>query len=153
MNALSSDTPIDRLTLLLAKLVKHHGLPPLDETGLDTFATAPGVHLLFFPEDPERVPESWDVAAVLPDLVKSLPEPCEAGVIPPSSGRLLRERYGFKRWPALVFLRDGGYLGTIEGMKDWAVFVGEARNILTRPASRPPLNLNIPVEGGSPSCH
>jgi hydrogenase-1 operon protein HyaE len=149
----ASATPIDRLTTLLTRLVKHHGLPPLDEDGLAAFVAAPGVSLLFFPEDPERVPESWDVAAVLPDLVKHLPEPCRAGVVPPETGRHLRNRYGFKLWPALIFLRDGGYLGAIEGMKDWAVFVTEARQILARPASRPPLGLDIHVEGGSSSCH
>lgn len=150
---MNDDTPVDRLAILLARLVKHHGFPPLDEAGLEAFASAPGVNLLFFPEDPERAPESWDVAAILPELVKSLPEPCRTGVVPPASGRLLRERYGFKRWPVLVFLRDGGYLGAIEGMKDWAVFLAEAHQILSRPASRPPLNLNLPVEGGSSACH
>ncbi|SMF97738.1 hydrogenase-1 operon protein HyaE [Methylomagnum ishizawai] len=150
---MNDDIPMDRLATLLARLVKHHGLPLLDETGVEVFAAASGVNLLFFPEDPERVPESWDVAAILPELLKGLPESCRVGVVPPANGRLLRERYGFKRWPALVFLRDGGYLGAIEGMKDWAVFLAEARQILSRPASRPPLNLNIPVAGDSPACH
>lgn len=150
---MNNATPVDRLAVLLSRLVERHGLPPLDETSLDAFAAAPGLNLIFFPEDPERVPESWDVASILPDLLKSLPEPCRAGVVPPFSGRLLRGRYGFKRWPALVFLRDGGYLGAIEGMKDWAAFVADARAILARPASRPPLGIDIPVEGGSASCH
>jgi len=149
-----SDLPIDRLTALLARLVNQHGLVSLDETGIDAFTCAPGASLLFFPEDPERVPESWDVAAVLPDLLKDFPQPCRAGVIPPGSGRVLRNRYGFKLWPALVFLRDGGYLGAIEGMRDWASFLAEARQILARPVSRPPtVGIEVRAEVEGPSCH
>ncbi|SMF97515.1 Hydrogenase-1 expression protein HyaE [Methylomagnum ishizawai] len=70
---MNDDIPMDRLATLLARLVKHHGLPLLDETGVEVFAAASGVNLLFFPEDPERVPESWDVAAILPELLKACP--------------------------------------------------------------------------------
>lgn len=144
-------TSKDRLSLLLARLVKHPGLVSLNETSLEAFTAGPGPALLFLPEDPERVPESWDVAAVLPDLLQQLPEPCRAGAVAPELGRPLHARYGCQRWPALVFLRDGAWLGTIEGMRDWAEFLAEARRILARPGRRPPLN--IAIAGAEAACH
>lgn len=144
--------PAGRLALLLARLAQHHGLVFLDEASLEAFVQAPGPALLFFPEDPERIPESWDVAAVLPDLLKHLPEPCRAGVIAPDPGRPPHARYGCKRWPALVFLREGAWLGAIEGMRDWAEFLAEARRILAGPARRPPVAIAILVTSAEASC-
>jgi hypothetical protein len=78
------------------------------------------------------------MGVVLPEVLKELPEPCTSGIVPPEAGRVLRARYGFKQWPVLVILRDGRYLGMIEGMCDWPVFVAEARRIPARSSSRPP---------------
>lgn len=153
MTDLTSTRP-DRLARLLDKLTARDGFERLDEAGATAFAANPGLCVLLFVEDPASVPESWDVGVVLPDLLKDLGHPCRAGVVPPDAGRALRARYGFSRWPAAVFLRDGGYLGTVEGMRDWPVFVAEVRQILASPVRRlPGIGVAVQADHGSPACH
>ncbi|QSA97328.1 hydrogenase [Methylococcus sp. EFPC2] len=146
--------PPDRLAALIAKLTERDAFLLLDEAGEAAFAAAPGAAVLLFVEDPSTVPESWDVGVVLPEVLKDLGQPCRTGVVAPATGRSLRARYGFARWPAAVFLRDGGYLGAIEGMKDWPVLLAETRAILSGPVRRPPgLGVEVRVEGAASSCH
>jgi hydrogenase-1 operon protein HyaE len=38
--------------------------------------------------------------------------------------------------PALLFLRDGAYVGVIEGLRDWNELVGEYDAMLLKPVSR-----------------
>lgn len=150
---MTATTPADRLSLLLTRLVKQHGFILLDESGIDAFNSVSGLSLLFCVEDPERVPETSDVAAVLPDLLRAFPESCRCAVIAAGSGQILRNRFGFKRWPALLLQRDGGYLGAIEGMHDWADFLAEAREILARPVRRPPgVGIEVRAEPVNPAC-
>ena len=144
----------DRLGRLLDKLTAGDGFTLLDEASVAAFADAPGACVLLFVEDPASVPESWDVGVVLPEVLKDLGHPCRTGVVTPETGRTIRGRYGFSRWPAAVFLRDGGYLGAIEGMKDWSVFVSEVRAILAGPVRRlPGIGVAVHVDRESPSCH
>ena len=68
---------------------------------------------------------------------------------------MLAPRYGFARWPAFVMLRDGRYLGAVDGIRDWDVYVGELERLLAAAPSRPP-TVGIPVkavgDAEPPSC-
>ena len=57
-------------------------------------------------------------------------------------------------WPALLALRDGDYLGTIEGLKDWPVYSRLIPELLAAPASRPP-GIGIPLRdaNATTACH
>ena len=60
------------------------------------------------------------------------------------NARKLAVTYGFKRWPALVFFRDGKYLGAVDGLRLWADLVREADEIMHSEPHYPP-SVGIPV--------
>ena len=53
-------------------------------------------------------------------------------------------------------LRDGQYLGAVDGLRDWDVYLAELTRLLAAEASRPP-TVGIPVLAAGPSteppCH
>ncbi len=152
-DALSLAEPSTRIARMLNRLAGKHGFTVVEQADFENFCDSSGITVLFFAEDPSRVPESWDVSVVLPEVLKGLPPLWRAGVVAPETGRALKPRYGFRRFPAVVFLRDGGYLGVIEGMCDWREFIEDVRTILGRPVSRPPtVGIEVRAEA-SASCH
>ncbi len=89
---------------------------------------------------------------ILPELVGALATPMRIGVLPPALADAKAARYGVRRWPALVFLRDGGWLGNIEGLRDWADYVALARELIAGPVRALPAKV-IPVAvAGAHSC-
>jgi hydrogenase-1 operon protein HyaE len=139
---------------LLERLVTHHGATRVDRTSLDAFESGTGDAVLFFSGDPVRFPEGLDVAVVLPELRAASGRDFAIGVVTRDSEDTIARRYGSQRWPALVFLRDGEYLATVSGMKDWADYVDEVRQALAATPSRRP-SIGIPVvsaDGGAAGC-
>jgi hydrogenase-1 operon protein HyaE len=77
-------------------------------------------------------------------------------LLPPAASRLLAPRFGFARWPAFVMLRDGQYVGAVDGIRDWDVYVAELQRLLVAEPSRPPsVGIPVRVAGADPSasCH
>lgn len=129
---------IARLLTLFTHHVQQSGFRALATHSAAEFIGAPGPAVLFFAEDPRRVPESWDVAVVLPDIVGRQPEPLRVGLLDPVLARTLAPQYGVAMWPALVFLRDGQYLGALERMRDWDEYAELIPQILARAPGQPP---------------
>lgn len=121
---------------LVARLVDEFGLPEVDAGSVDGFLAAPGNAVLLFTEDPKKFPESADVAVVLPELMAAFPGAFRAAVVARQAERALQGRFGFARWPALVFLRDGDAVGTITGMHDWDDFQARVGTLLDSPTRR-----------------
>ena len=71
------------------------------------------------------------------------------------TARTLASRYGVVRWPAFVMLRDGHYLGAVDGIRDWDVYLGELDPLLTAAPTRAP-SVGIPVrvagQASAPTC-
>ena len=135
----SFSTPLTRLA----------SMPGVAEVGLaeyEDFVGGSGNRLLFFAGDPERYPESLDVAAVLPELMKAFPDRFRVGLVRPEAEVTLQVKFGFGTWPALVFLRAGAYLGVLAGMRDWDEYLRELPVLLAAPPSRPP-SLGVAVRG------
>ena len=129
---------------LIDALVERHGLPLLDEAGLDAFV-ADGAHsLLFFAGDPVKYPEALDVAVILPELLKVFAGRLQAAVIAPDAEQALQNRFGFSRWPALVLLRGDAYLGVITRVRNWDEYLFELSRLLDSEPSRPP-GVGIPI--------
>ena len=141
---------------LLARLVAKTDAAVLDAEGFDGWAGRPGTAMLVFVEDPERYKETLDLAVIVPELHASRGGRFRVALLPPEAARLVARRYGFAHWPALVLLRDGRYLGAIDGIRDWDVYLGELDRLLAAAPSRPP-TVGIPVNAAgaaaSPSCH
>lgn len=144
---------------LLARLVSHHHAHWVDFENLpDWLAGQAGDHVLLFAGDPVAFPESLDVAVILPELQKvsaSRHKPFAIAVALPEYAQALAETYGSRRWPTLMFFRDGQYVTTLSGMHDWTDYLGLLAQALNKPVSRPP-TIGIPVINANTAashCH
>ena len=93
--------------------------------------------------------ETLDLAVIVPEIVRTLGDPLRVGVLLPEAARQLHARYGFRRWPAIVVLRDGDYLGAVDGLRGWNEYTETVRALLVAPSVRPPA-IGIPVAAAKP---
>lgn len=133
---------------LLDNLVTRHGYPLLDAAGVESFLAEGGVCVLFFAGDPAKYPETLDLAVILPEVMERFVGRCRAALVAPQAEAALQQRFGFRVWPALVFLRGDAYLGVIERVRNWADYLDEFKRLLAAGPGRPP-TLGIPVTAGS----
>lgn len=140
---------------LVARLAQDFGATWIDETTVADWCGGGGDRVVLLAGDPVRFPEGQDVAAVLPELMKSFPDRFAVAVVPRDSEEAVARRYGSQRWPTLLFFRDGHYVTAIAGMQDWDVYQRGVAAALTMPPSRPP-TIGIPViaqSSGQDGCH
>lgn len=114
------------LEQLRARLLKQgflelqSGLSGIPDDALRQAASG-AANLVILPLDnPAQRPEFFDLAVVLPEVLAQF-EPDTfrvAFTCPPDSAAITRQ-FGVLRHPALVFLHDGHYIGSIEGLRDW----------------------------------
>jgi len=139
---------------LVERLFTTHGYTNVDATGLDAFAAAPGPAVLFFSEDPVLYRETLDLCVILPEIASAFAGRLRIGVLLPAAARAVAPRYGFRRWPALVVLRDGDYVGAIDGLRDWDDYLAETARLLEAPVARPPsIGIAVRAAGDAPTCH
>jgi hydrogenase-1 operon protein HyaE len=129
---------------LIQRLHDVHGYDDVSLSNHEAFIQRDGVTVLFFPGDPDRYRETADVAVILPELVAAFRGCLHPGVVAREAETELQMHYGFRKWPALVFLRNGGYLGAICKVRDWHDYLTEVTDILEKEPSRPP-GFRIPV--------
>jgi hydrogenase-1 operon protein HyaE len=137
---------------LLDKLVATRQISDLDTESFQAFMDAPGNSVVLLVTEPDKVPESWDLAVIFPDLLAAAGATLRAGVLRPARTAALQGRFAVNRLPALLFLRDGGFVGVVEGLRDWSEYVVECRAMLEMPVSRIP-GIGIAVAAASSGCH
>ena len=137
---------------MLGDTARRHGIADLSAADLPQSLETSGLQVVLLVDDPERSAENWDMAVIFPQLLKALPEAAVPALLRPAEARQVVPHYGVQRLPAVLFLRDGAYLGVIEGLRDWAGFVAEAGAILARAPGRAP-SVGIAVTSASPTCH
>ena len=113
-------------------------LTVLDAEHYQSFVENQPALVLLFKNNPSLFPESHDLAIILPELLKVFNGQLQGAIIASSLERELQAKFRFTSWPTLVFLRHGGYLGAITGIKDWAVYIQEATRLLSLDISEPP---------------
>ncbi len=59
-------------------------------------------------------------------------------------GKTLKRHYGFREYPALVFVRSGDYVGTIVRIQDWGYYLDKISELFAAAPRRPP-GFSIPV--------
>ncbi len=140
---------------LLQRLVQQTSGVVLDAAGLDSWAQQSGAAMLVFAEDPQRIKETLDLAVIVPELHAAQARGFRVALLPPPAARAVAPRYGVVRWPAFVMLRDGRYVGAVEGLRDWDVYLAELQRLLAAAPARPP-GVGIAVkragEAESPAC-
>jgi hydrogenase-1 operon protein HyaE len=149
-----SAAPVHPLVVRMMTLLD---APSLDADNFADWTAAPGHALLVFTEDPVRYRETPDLAVIVPEIARAFAGRFRTGVLLPVAARAQAVQYGFKRWPALVLLRDGKYVGAIDGLRNWDEYLHEVARLLDAEPSRPP-SIGIAVSGagagaGAPSCH
>ena len=147
--------PMDAVHPLLAQLVARHGFAELTSATFDAWVAHRGHALVAFVEEPAKLKESLDLAVIAPQLERAMPGAFRCAVLLPEAARAVAVRYGFRRWPALVLLRDGGYVGAIDGLRNWDDYVDELSRLLAAPVTRPP-SIGVAVAGSrdpGAGCH
>jgi hydrogenase-1 operon protein HyaE len=129
---------------LFARLLATAGCEEVAAAAHDAFTARPGHALLVFLEDPARYKESLDLAVVVPEIARAFPGRFAVGVLLPQAARAIAPRYGFRRWPALVVLKDGRHVGAVDGLRGWDEYTSEIAALLDAAPARPP-TLGIPV--------
>ncbi|MDQ6983899.1 MAG: hydrogenase, partial [Ghiorsea sp.] len=124
-------------TPLIDEMIEKHGYPVLTEESLQGFQEEHKNVVLFFTENANNYPESNDVAIILPEILKSFEKVLAPAVVSRESERPLQRKYRFKGYPALVFLRDGEYVGTISKVRDWLEYIDEFKTMLATTPTPP----------------
>lgn len=141
---------------LLARLSAALDAPILPVEQFDAWAAQPGHALVVFTEDPVLFRETLDLAVIVPELAQAFPQRFRTAVLLQAAARAIAPRYGFRRWPALVLLKDGRYVGAIDGLRDWQDYLQELQRLLEAQPTRPP-SIGIAVtaagQGDSQPCH
>lgn len=123
---------------LLEGIIEREKLPVVTSETLDTFAKGNGDTVLFVTGDWKRRIESNDVAVILPELVKASNGLLSAAVLDRESERSIQTRFRFSKFPSLIFLRDGDYLGVIQQVLNWDEYVMEINKLLASEPVPPP---------------
>ena len=131
---------------LIDRLLSEFGYPEITLANHDDFVAETGMNVLFFPGDVKTFRDATDVAVVLPELVKAFRGKLNPGVVTDfrADGMELKKHYGFRGWPALVFVRDGAYVGAIAHIQNWSDYLEQIGELLLAPPQPPP-SLSIPV--------
>ena len=141
---------------LIERLVGLCEATVLEPADVDAWAGAAGRTLLVFTEDPVLYRETLDLAVIVPELAKALAGCFRTGLLLPAAARAVAPRYGFRRWPALVLLKGGRYVGAIDGLREWQVYLEELARLLESEPTRPPsVGIAVAAEGDRPTrgCH
>lgn len=123
---------------LLNAILERHAYQRVDEATLDAVAGAHPIAMLLVSGDWWRLAECDDLAVIVPELDKALDGQVAVLVAEREAERALQRRFRFASFPALVFLREGAYLGAMEGVRDWADYLVELPEILSREPEAPP---------------
>ncbi|MBV8047919.1 MAG: hypothetical protein JO171_12230 [Paludibacterium sp.] len=128
------------------------GYRAVDADKLDRLAADSEHLLLMLNADPLHYPEVLDNAVIVPEVLREFP----AGTFTVAyadiaHSRRIAERYGVIKFPALLFLRRGAYLGAISGLLDWPDIVRAVADLLHAEPRRPP-SVGIAVTGAREGC-
>lgn len=123
---------------LLEGIIEREKFAVVNANTLDDFAKGNGETIIFAVVDWTRHMESNDVAVILPELIKASNGILKAAVLERDAERKVQTRFRFSRYPSLIFLRDGEYLGVIPKVLDWDDYIREINTILASTPTPPP---------------
>ena len=123
---------------LVQNMIQQNDYPVVDSETLEAFTAANPYAVLFFSELMKPIPETADLAVILPELEKAFSGRFKVAVVAWGAQRDLQLKFRFQKYPSLVFLKDGEYLGAIPGVLDWVDYLAEIERILGSEPSEPP---------------
>ena len=137
-------TSLERLETAISRMLQKNGFFRVDR-GNPEFPA--GLTALLLTEDPQRNLEVLDACVILPEALKPAGDQIARWVAGPDFSAPLMQQYGVPRAPAVVFLRDGAFVGVLNGIRDWNEYQSEIARLLTGPAQPKPIG--IPVRAAS----
>jgi hydrogenase-1 operon protein HyaE len=145
------DAGVARVHPLIARLITRSGSVVVDAANFETFSARDGHVMLVFTEDPVRFKETLDLAVIVPEIERAFAGRFVVGILLPEAARQFAVRYGFRRWPAIVLLRDGRYVGAVDGLREWSEYIAEVARLLDAPPARAPsIGIAVTATGTSP---
>lgn len=136
---------------LLARMVAATGGQLLDADAFAAWTESdPGLALAVFAEDPARFKETLDIAVIVPELHAAAGGCFRVALLTPAASRALAPAYGVLRWPSLLVLRGGRYVGAVEGLRDWQTYVDELKHLFAAAPTRVP-GVGIPLRSATPA--
>lgn len=142
LNLAPGQTSLERIEAAISRMQQKHAFFRVDRSSPEF---PPGLTALLLTDDPQRNLEVLDACVILPEALKPLGEHVVRWVAGPDFAPALMQQYGVARAPAVVFLRDGQYLGALNGIRDWGDYQQELARLLAGPAQ--PRPIGIPVRG------
>jgi hydrogenase-1 operon protein HyaE len=147
----AAPTSLDRLAQAIARMTTRHGFRLVPEEEAEHFSPA-GHVVLLLTEDPQRNLEVLDACVILPEALKAMGDRLMPWVADHEASRALMRRFGVARAPAVVFLRDGEYLGVLNGIRDWAEYQAEVSSLLNGPALPKPIGIPVRAADRQGAC-
>jgi hydrogenase-1 operon protein HyaE len=142
-------TALDRLETAIGRLQQKHGFQRVSDAAGEFPA---GLCALLLTEDPQRNPEVLDACVILPEALKPLGDAIVRQVAGPDVTAVLQQKFGVARPPAVVFLRDGAYLGSLNGIRDWREYQVEIAELLNGPARPKPIGIAVIAANPQGAC-
>lgn len=142
-------TSLERLETALGRMTQKNGFERLASADAPCPA---GLSALLLTDDPQRNLEVLDACVILPEALKPLGDRVARHVAGPDVAPALMQRYGVARAPAVVFLRDGEFVGVLPGIRDWADYQAEVARLLDGPAQPKPIGIPVRVAAAPGGC-
>jgi len=142
-------TSLERLETAIGRMLQKHGFERVAPGQTDHPA---GLCALLLTEDPQRNLEVLDACVILPEALKPLGDRISRRVAGPEASAALMQQYGIARAPAVVFLRDGQYVGALNGIRDWNEYQTEVARLLDGPAQPKPIGIPVRAENVQGAC-
>ena len=130
-------TSLEKLETAIGRMVQKHGFFQISanfpaDRSISVFPA--GLTALLLTEDPQRNLEVLDACVILPEALKPLGTQISRWVAGPDVAPALMQQYGVARAPAVVFLREGAFVGVLNGIRDWGEYQNEVARLLDGPA-------------------
>ena len=151
-------TSLERLETAIGRMEQKHGFSrvhrALKEVSLgdssDVFPA--GLTALLLTDDPQRNLEVLDACVILPEALKPLGDSIARCVAGAELATEMLARYGVARAPAVVFLRDGEFVGVLQGIRDWSEYQAEVSRLLNGPAQPKPIGIPVRAATSQGAC-
>lgn len=145
----SGPTSLERLQTAIERMVQKQGFLRVDR---ENAVFNDELTALLLTEDPLRNPEVLDACVILPEALKPLGERIVRRVAGPELAAGLMQAYGVARPPAVVFLRQGQFVGILTGIRDWREYQDEVERLLSGPAQPKPIGIPVRAASNQGAC-
>lgn len=142
-------TSLERLETAIGRMQQKHGFQRVSG---DDQVFPEGLVALLLTEDPQRNLEVLDACVILPEALKPLGGDVARWVAGPDAAPDLMQKFGVARAPSVVFLRDGQYLGGLNGIRDWSEYQIEMARLLNGPAHPKPIGIPVRALSTQGAC-